>query len=107
MSDLPTDSAAKRAMLRRGAEIGQQIAALAHIGDLADPLGEYLAAQPDLTIAPTSAGLTAVFAGHVRWQISITTDGRIAGVGSSGFGPLMAALGIDFSGSPYSEGDGQ
>jgi len=107
MTGLPTDPEEKRALLKRGFEIGQRIGELAQVGGLAGPLREYLVAQPELTVELTAGSLIAVYPGDVRWQVSIGADGRIEGMGASGFGPLMAALGIDFSGAPYTAGNGQ
>ena len=106
MTDLPTEHSEKLALLNRGFEIGARVAELSWIGAPVGPLRDYLATEPQVEIETSAGHLTAIFAGHVRWQVSLGAEGRIEGTGSSGFGPLMSALGIDFSGAPYSAGDG-
>jgi hypothetical protein len=106
MGDLPTEPDAKLAMLKRAFEIGKRIGALARVGAPAGPLQVYLAGQPELTVEEGPRRLTARHPGNVRWEVRVGPDGRIEGMGSSGFGPLMEALGIDFSGAPYTAGNG-
>ncbi len=107
MEDLPTDPNAKLAMLKRAYEIGTRIAQLAAVGAPVGPLRAYVAETPELTVEEGSGALILRHAGGVRWQIGIGLDDNVTGLGASGYGPLMTALGTDFSGAPYTPGNGE
>lgn len=102
---LPGEPAAKLAYLQRGYALGQSLRPLLAAGAALQPVLDYIAAHPELTAERTGRRLAIRYGALVRWDATLE-DGRIAGHGASGFGPLMEALGIDFGGNPYQAGNG-
>jgi len=109
MSDtegLPDDPGEKLAFLERAARHGEALRPLFAIGAAPEPIHAYLAANPDLAVERSASGLAIRYGTLVRWDVTLDQGDRIEGYGASGYGPLMEALGIDFSGRPYIAGNG-
>ena len=103
---LPGDPGEKLAYLERAAHHGKALRPLLAVGASLEPLEAYVAQQPDLAAERTGDGLRIRYGELVRWDVTLGEDDRIEGYGASGYGPLMEALGIDFSGRPYIAGNG-
>lgn len=106
MDTLPAVQEDKLEYLQRAVRHGERIANLARPGRPATTLRAYVAAAHDLSIVERdSRRLVMGYGDHVRWTITLDPDEDVLGMIPSGYEPLMAALGIDFSGQPFLAGD--
>jgi hypothetical protein len=105
LSTLPTSHADKLAYLQAAARHGAAIGDAARPGAPAAPLRAYAAGMPALTLSePMPGQLVLRYGDLVRWDVNLDPAGVVLGYGFSGYGDLMAALGIDFAGQPYCAG---
>lgn len=105
-SDLPRDRATKLAYLRTASQHGEALKSLLTVGGSVEPARQYVAAHPDLISVRKGKSLAIRFGDLVYWDILIDGDDCVLGYLASGFQPLMAELGIDFSGRPYDADNG-
>ena len=103
---LPDDPAAKLACLERAARHGEGLRPLLVVGAPVGPVAAYVADHPDLAAERDGNTLAIRYGDLVRWNVMLGEGDRIEGHGASGYGRLMEALGIDFSGRPYIAGNG-
>ena len=106
MIALPTTHDAKLACLNAAAAHGAAIAQHARIGAPAAALRSYLATAPGAGLALgqlPDGSLAIAYLDLVTWTVTLDGAGVVQGIGFSGFDDLMAALGIDFSGLPFSQ----
>jgi hypothetical protein len=103
---LPGDPGEKLAYLERAAHHGEALRSLLAVGGSVEPVYAYVAAHPVLSCERAGADLAIRYGELVRWDVTLGEGDRIEGYGASGYGPLMEALGIDFSGRPYTAGNG-
>ena len=103
---LPDDPGEKLAYLERAARHGEALRLLLAVGASVEPVRVYVAEHPDLAAERAGGGLAIRYGELVRWNVTLGEGDRIEGYGASGYGPLMEALGIDFSGRPYVAGNG-
>jgi hypothetical protein len=90
--------------LNTAARHGDAIVARLRIGAPAAALRAYVAEHTDLALEESAARLTIRFGDHVHWIVTRDPDDTVRGWFSSGYGDLIAALGIDFSGAPIAPG---
>lgn len=102
---LPGDPAERLAYLERATAHGEALRPLLATGAPAGPIAAYLADHPDLVGEREGSSLAIRYGEWVRWDVTLGEGDRIEGCSTSGYGPLMAVLGIDFSGRPYSADD--
>jgi hypothetical protein len=103
---LPTDPADKLTYLERAARHGDALRAVLAVGAPIEPVLAYVGANPDLAAERAGTRLAVRYGDLVRWDVTLDEDDRVAGYASSGYQPLMAALGVDFKGRLYVEGNG-
>lgn len=103
LSALPTADSDKLAYLQAAARHGAAIGAASRPGSTVAALRAYAAAAPDLALSEPARGRIVLrYGDFVEWDVSVDPNDVVLGCGFSGLDDLMAALGIDFSGKPYS-----
>jgi hypothetical protein len=106
MENLPAEQEDKLDYLLQAARHGERIASLARAGRPATTLRAYAAAAHDLAIIErTSRRLVIAYGEHLHWTVTLDPDDEVLGLFPDGYEPLMAALGIDFSGQPFVAGE--
>ena len=103
---IPATTEEKLAILKRGARHGERIRELAAVARPATEVRDYASKQNDLSLRDVPEGFAITFANRVTWTVNVDAAGVVRGLGSSGFHDLMRALGIDFPGERYVEGNG-
>lgn len=95
----------RKALLARAFGHGQAITQLATIGESYAALERYVSASNNVSESDIGDGKRLTFTEVVHWDVTLDAEGTILGFSQSGYGKLMAKLGIDMAGEPYLEGD--
>lgn len=93
----------RKVLLEAAFQHGETLQRLAVFGESYAKLSDYVAAHNDITETLTPHGCRLTFAKVVYWEVTVDEQGIVQGIFQSGYGPLMALLGIDFSGAPFGE----
>jgi hypothetical protein len=102
----PRSPEEKLAYLKATAQHGDAITGLIESGAPASVLLDYDAGPVEISAVRAPNFLIVRLGPHVEWKTTLDEDDKAAGYSFSGYGVLMEALGIDFSGRPYVAGDG-